>query len=64
MKMQFATLELAMLTNEIKRKIFMKSRSENYRDSLRLEGLAVRSQDVRQPELAPVITAVKIKRVR
>ncbi|WP_209725312.1 YhfG family protein [Duganella sp. 1411] len=29
-----------MLTNEMKRQIFMKLRAENYRASLRLEGLA------------------------
>ena len=44
-----------MLTNEMKRKVFMKLRDENYLASLRLEGLPRRStfveKDVADPKL-------------
>jgi hypothetical protein len=49
---------IAMLTNEMKRQIFMKLRTENFRASLRLEGLIPSQTDVRktsneQPEAQP-----------
>ena len=38
----FIVREVAMLTNEMKRKVFLRLRAENYRASLRLEGLVQR----------------------
>ena len=40
-----------MLTNEMKRQAFMKLRTENYRASLRLEGLVPRSVATKKPGL-------------
>lgn len=44
--------DLAMLTNEMKRQAFMKLRTENYRASLRLEGLVPRSVATKKPALS------------
>lgn len=38
-----------MLTNEMKRQIFLKLRSENYRASLRLEGLVQQAKAADKP---------------
>lgn len=43
-----------MLTNEMKRQAFMKLRTENYRASLRLEGLAPRPVGTNKPKLLTV----------
>ncbi|MDQ1920947.1 YhfG family protein [Massilia pseudoviolaceinigra] len=40
-----------MLTNEKKRQIFLKLRSENYQASLRLEGLVQRPVSTNKPAL-------------
>jgi hypothetical protein len=54
--------DFAMLTNEMKRQAFIKLRTENYRASLRLEGLAPRPVGANKP---PLTTAqVKTKDVR
>jgi hypothetical protein len=46
-----------MLTNEMKRQIFMKLRTENYRASLRLEGLVPRPVLAAKPEVGAVAVA-------
>ncbi|HEX7988334.1 MAG TPA: YhfG family protein [Duganella sp.] len=51
-----------MLTNEMKRKIFMKLRMENYRASLRLEGLVQRPVATDKPAVASAVTTPKAKR--
>ncbi|NHZ60943.1 YhfG family protein [Massilia genomosp. 1] len=53
-----------MLTNEMKRQVFLKLRSENYRASLRLEGLAQRSIGVSKPAEASAEATPKKKHVR
>jgi hypothetical protein len=45
-----------MLTNEMKRQIFMKLRAENYRASLRLEGLVQRPKVAGKPAAIAVAT--------
>lgn len=51
-----------MLTNEMKRQVFMKLRTENYRASLRLEGLVQRPAVAGKPAVAVVAaTAVTLK---
>lgn len=52
-----------MLTIEMKRQIFLKLRSENYRASLRLEGLTPRP-DGAKPSVATAATVRKIRRDR
>jgi len=55
-----------MLTNEKKRQIFLSLRSENYRASLRLEGLVplpAAAQPANAP-LAVVASTLKIRRGR
>lgn len=46
-----------MLTNEMKRKAFLKLRTENYRASLRLEGLTPQPGTAKKP--APAKPALK-----
>lgn len=41
-----------MLTNEMKRKAFLKLRTENYRASLRLEGLSPQPVAAKKPSKA------------
>lgn len=62
-----------MLTNEMKRKVFMKLRTENYRASLRLEGLVQRPAAAGKPAVlatastastASTAAALKAKRDR
>ena len=54
-----------MLTNEMKRKVFMKLRTENYRASLRLEGLVQRPAATGKPAvLASGATAATLKAKR
>ncbi|HEX8614642.1 MAG TPA: YhfG family protein [Telluria sp.] len=53
-----------MLTNETKRRIFLKLRSENYRASLRLEGLVPRPVIPAMPAVEPTAAAFKKKHVR
>lgn len=55
---------VAMLTNEMKRKVFMKLRTENYRASLRLEGLTPRPASAGKPVIAAPAAALKTKHVR
>lgn len=49
----FILREPAMLTNEMKRKVFMKLRNENYLASLRLEGLPRPVATVKKDEAPP-----------
>jgi hypothetical protein len=53
-----------MLTNEMKRKVFLKLRTENYRASLRLEGLTQRPNGASKIAGEPVAVALKTKHVR
>ena len=53
-----------MLTNEAKRKIFLKLRSENYRASLRLEGLVPLPVNAGQPVVQPIVATLKKKHGR
>jgi hypothetical protein len=53
-----------MLTNEMKRKVFLELRAENYRASLRLEGLVQRSVVAKRPSVAATATTLKTKHVR
>lgn len=53
-----------MLTNEMKRQVFLKFRSENYRASLRLEGLVQRTVAPNKPAVEPTATTLKTKHVR
>ncbi|MBY0243633.1 MAG: YhfG family protein [Burkholderiaceae bacterium] len=48
-----------MLTNEMKRQAFLKLRTENYRASLRLEGLTPRPATANKP--APATATLKTK---
>jgi len=57
-----ASKEIAMLTKEMKLQAFMKLRTENYRASLRLEGLTPRPVVASKP--APTPSAPKIKHAR
>ena len=52
-----------MLTNEMKRQVFLKLRAENYRASLRLEGLAPRPAGGK-PAATPTVAALKTKHVQ
>lgn len=52
------------LTNALKREVFMKWRSENYRASLRLEGLLEQAPAPKKQQAKPVLTVVPAKRVR
>lgn len=52
-----------MLTNELKRQVFLKFRAENYRASLRLEGLVPRPAGAK-PATAPVAAGLETKHVR
>lgn len=54
--------DVAMLTKEMKLQAFMKLRTENYRASLRLEGLTPRPAAANKP--APTTASVKMKHVR
>lgn len=53
-----------MLTNEMKRQIFLRLRSENYRASLRLEGLTPRPASVLPavPQTPVAATTLKLRR--
>lgn len=53
-----------MLTNEMKRKVFMKLRAENYRASLRLEGMTPRPTSAGKPAIAATAATLKTKHVR
>ena len=53
-----------MLTNEMKRKVFLKLRSENYRASLRLEGLVQRPVGANKPSIEPTAAKLKSKHAR
>ena len=53
-----------MLTNEMKRQVFLKLRSENYRASLRLEGLVQRPVDADKPAIEQPSATIKTKNVR
>ena len=46
-----------MLTNEMKRQIFMKLRAENYRASLRLEGMVQPPAVAAKPAVVAVLKA-------
>lgn len=52
-----------MLTNEMKRQVFLKLRTENYRASLRLEGLVQRTVGAKQAAVAPTTATLKTKHV-
>lgn len=54
--------EIGMLTTEMKRQVFLKLRTENYRASLRLEGLAPRVPTANKPTTK--LAALKTKHVR
>ncbi len=53
-----------MLTNEMKRQVFLKLRAENYRASLRLEGLVQRTVGINQPAMEATAATLKTKHVR
>lgn len=53
-----------MLTNEMKRKVFLELRAENYRASLRLEGLVQRSIAAKRPGEEATAATLKTKHVR
>lgn len=53
-----------MLTNELKRIVFLKLRDENYRASLRLEGLTKRPAKADKPVQEATTAAIKIKNDR
>lgn len=55
---------IAMLTNEMKRKVFLKLRTENYRASLHLEGLVPRPAGNSKPAVAAIARTLKTKHVR
>jgi len=54
--------EYAMLTTEMKRQAFLKLRTENYRASLRLEGLEPRTASTTKSTTKPVV--LKSRHVR
>ncbi|WP_374762154.1 YhfG family protein [Massilia scottii] len=47
-----------MLTNEKKRQVFLKLRTENYRASLRLEGLVQRPVSAAKPVVEPPLATL------
>jgi len=51
-----------MLTNEMKRQVFLRLRTENYRASLRLEGLVSRPTESK-PLIEVIPAALKRRRV-
>lgn len=53
-----------MLTNEKKRRVFLELRAENYRASLRLEGLVERPPIVDKPAVTAAAVTNKTKHVR
>ncbi|MDB5906601.1 MAG: hypothetical protein JWP34_715 [Massilia sp.] len=53
-----------MLTNEMKCKVFLKLRTQNYRASLRLEGLVQRPAVANKAAIAPTAATLKTKHVR
>lgn len=53
-----------MLTSEMKRKVFLKLRTENYRASLHLEGLVPRPAGNSKPAVAAIARTLKTKHVR
>ncbi|RSZ56558.1 DUF2559 family protein [Massilia atriviolacea] len=53
-----------MLTNEMKRQIFLKLRSENYRASLRLEGLVPSPVSTSEPVVKKIALPLKKKHGR
>lgn len=53
-----------MLTNEMKRKVFLNLRTENYRASLRLEGLVQRPAGANKTAVEPAAATLKTKHVR
>ncbi|WP_420213823.1 YhfG family protein [Janthinobacterium fluminis] len=48
----------------MKRQIFLKLRTENYRASLRLEGLVQRTVGTDKPAVEPAATTLKTKHIR
>jgi hypothetical protein len=55
---------IEMLTNEMKRQVFLKLRTENYRASLRLEGLVQRTEGANKPAVEVTAATLKTKHVR
>ena len=53
-----------MLTNEMKRQVFLKLRTENYLASLRLEGLVPRTVGTNKPAVEVTASTLKTKHVR
>lgn len=53
-----------MLTNEMKRQVFLRLRAENYRASLRLEGLVPRTVGAGKPAAETTAAPLKTKHVR
>jgi|GEM_PF-2024880 len=53
-----------MLTNEVKHQVFLKLRTENYRASLRLEGLVPHAVDTGKSTSKAVVPTLMIKHVR
>jgi hypothetical protein len=53
-----------MLTNEMKRKVFLKLRAENYRASLRLEGIVQRPAGANKAAIDQTAAELKTKHVR
>lgn len=53
-----------MLTNEMKREVFLKLRAENYRASLRLEGLVPPPAGASKPAVVVPAAILKTKHVR
>ncbi len=53
-----------MLSNEKKRAIFLKSRTENYQASLRLEGLSPRPVPAEKNQTLGAEATIKIKNVQ
>lgn len=51
-KISKTVLRCAMLTNEMKREAFLKLRTENFRASLRLEGLSPQPVSAKKPSKA------------
>lgn len=50
-----------MLTNEVKHKVFLKLRAENYRASLRLEGMVPRPAASDQPAVPALAATLTLK---
>ncbi|MES2258597.1 MAG: YhfG family protein, partial [Pseudomonadota bacterium] len=55
---------IEMLTNEMKRQVFLKLRTENYRASLRLEGLVQRTVEANKPAVEVTAATLKTKHGR